>query len=167
MVHHLIDPINFFFFKIHNADLFQSTFAQVWLNQQPFPEILIICYFRALWWCQGWRCSSVFIVKFFQNHKGNYGALCKPKNCTSMQQFFSDSKKPDFIDISCFSPINKIFSWLYHFFILKKSKIYMKFHKNSINCFWEKLVLTTWLTGWQWCFHKTHLCLKTKVQQYQ
>ena len=48
MVHHLIDPINFFF-KIHIADLFQRTFGQVRLNQQPFPEILTICYFRALW----------------------------------------------------------------------------------------------------------------------
>ena len=51
MVHHLIDPINFFF-KIHIADLFQSTFGQHWLNQQPFPDILAICYFRGLRACQ-------------------------------------------------------------------------------------------------------------------
>ena len=63
MVHHLIDPVNFLI-KIHIADLFQSTFAQVWLNQQAFPEILIICYFRALWRYQEWRRSSVFIVNF-------------------------------------------------------------------------------------------------------
>ena len=41
-----------FFFKIHIADLFWSTFGQAWLNQQLFPEILAICYFRVLWACQ-------------------------------------------------------------------------------------------------------------------
>ena len=38
-----------FLFKIFIADLFQNTFGQAWLNQQPFPEILAICDFRALW----------------------------------------------------------------------------------------------------------------------
>ena len=38
-----------FFFKIHIAELFQSSFGQALLNQQPFPEILAICYLRALW----------------------------------------------------------------------------------------------------------------------
>ena len=58
------------------------------------------------------------------------------------------------------------FSWLYHFFILKKPKICIKFHKNSISCFLEKVVLINWLTGWQWCFHKASFCLKTRVQQH-
>ena len=40
------------FFKIHIADLFLSTFGQAGLNQQPFQEILAICYFRGLWTCQ-------------------------------------------------------------------------------------------------------------------
>ena len=39
----------FFFFRIHISDLFQIIFGWTWLNQQPFPEILAICYFRALW----------------------------------------------------------------------------------------------------------------------
>ena len=41
-----------FSFKIHIADLFQSTFGQAWLDQQLLPAILAICYFRALWTCQ-------------------------------------------------------------------------------------------------------------------
>ena len=41
-----------FFFEIHIADSFQSTFGQAGLNQQPFPDILTIFYFRALWACQ-------------------------------------------------------------------------------------------------------------------
>ena len=32
-------------------------------------------------------------------------------------------------------PQNKIFSWLYQFFVIKKPKICMKFHKDSISCF--------------------------------
>ena len=28
--------------------------------------------------------------------------------------------------------------------------------------FWEIFVLTTWLTGWHWCFHKTPLCLNAR-----
>ena len=47
-----------------------------------------------------------------------------------------------------------IFSWRYHFFILKKPKICMKFCKNYVSCFWEKVVLINGLTGWQRCFHK-------------
>ena len=45
--HTLMD--NFFFFKIHIADLFQRTLGKACLKQQSFPEILLICYFRALW----------------------------------------------------------------------------------------------------------------------
>ena len=41
-----------FFFKIHIADSFHSSFGQAWLNQQPFPEIMVIWYFRVLWACQ-------------------------------------------------------------------------------------------------------------------
>ena len=41
-----------FFFKIHIADSFHSTFGQAWLNQQPFPEILVIWHFRVLSACQ-------------------------------------------------------------------------------------------------------------------
>ena len=103
-------------------------------------------------------------MQFLQNHKGNYGASCKPKNSTSMEQFFCRIQKACFKDISGFFAKNNIFSWLSH---LKKPNIYMKFHKNSISCFWEKVVLTTWLTDWKSCLHKTPLCLKTRVQQYQ
>ena len=58
MVHHLTPKKHTlpdqFSFKIHTADLFSSTFGQAWLNKQPFPEILAICYFRALWACQAY-----------------------------------------------------------------------------------------------------------------
>ena len=50
------------FFKIHNADLFYSTFGQAWLNRQPFSEILTICYFRALW--AGQSCLTTPKKKF-------------------------------------------------------------------------------------------------------
>ena len=69
-------------------------------------------------------------------------------------KFFTNSKEPYFSGYFKLFPKNKIFSWLYHFFVLKKPKICMKFHKNSISCFLEKVVLINWLTGWQWCFHK-------------
>ena len=55
-----------FFFKIHIVDLFYSTFGQILLKQQPLPEILAICYFRALWVCQ--TCLATpkknFMIKF-------------------------------------------------------------------------------------------------------
>ena len=59
-------------------------------------------------------------------------------------------------------PQNKIFSWLYQFFVIKKPKICMKFHKDSISCFWEKVILINWLIGWQWCFHQTPFLPKGK-----
>ena len=76
-----------------------------------------------------------------QNHKYNYAASCTPKTSTSMEQLFCQLQKALFLRIF------QAFSWLYPFFILKKPKIYMKFHKNSISCFWEKVALTNWMNG--------------------
>ena len=101
---------------------------------------------------------------FWQNHKDNYSASCKPKNSTSMKQIFCQLQ--NVLLLRCFRLFseNKIFSWLRYFSILKKLKICLKFHKNYISCFWEKVVLINWLTTWQWCFHMTLFCLKTRVQ---
>ena len=88
------------------------------------------------------------------------------KPCINGTNFLPTLESCTFKDISGFFRKSKNFSRLYHFFILKKPKICMKFHKNFISCFLEKLVLINWMTDWQWCFHKTPFCLKTRVQQY-
>ena len=71
-----------------------------------------------------------------QNHRDNYGASRKPKNSTLMEQVFCQLRKilplMDFRDF----PQNKSFFCLCHFSI-RKSKLYMKLHKNVISCFCE------------------------------
>ena len=88
------------------------------------------------------------------------------KPCINGTNFFFNSKKPYFQGYFRLFPKSKNFSRLYHFFIIKKQTTCTKFHKISISCFLEKVVLINWLTGWQWCFHKNPFCLKTRVQQY-
>ena len=90
-------------------------------------------------------------MRFLQNHKANYGASCKSKNSTPMGKTFCQLQKPYFLKLFL---KNKVFSWRYHFFILMKPKMCMKFHKNSFSYFWEKVM------GWQWCFSKAPFCLK-------
>ena len=96
-----------------------------------------------------------------QNYKDNYAASCKPKTSTSTEQLFCELQRASFLRIF------QAFSWRYHFFILKKPKIYVRFHKNSISCFWEKAALTNWLSGSGAFFIRPSLFLKTRVQQYQ
>ena len=57
------------------------------------------------------------------------------KTLHQWNKFLSIPKSRTFKNISCFFPQNKNFPWLYHFFIFKKPKICIKFHKNSISCF--------------------------------
>ena len=102
-------------------------------------------------------------MRFLQNHKDNYGASCKLKNSTSIEQIFCQLQKALLLKMFQAFPKNKTFSWLHHLFILKNPKICMKFYKSSISCFWEKVVLINWLTGWQWCFHKTPFLPTDKV----
>ena len=95
-----------------------------------------------------------FSKNLLKNHEDKDGASHKPQNSTSMEQIFCQFQKAiTFKDISSFFP-TLFFSWQYHIFILKKPKICMKFHKNSVNCFWEKVPLINWLTDLQWRFHK-------------
>ena len=120
-------------------------------------------------------------MSFLQNHK-DYGGSCKPKNSTL--QGFPYWGVPPHQGKICSSPppipTNKNYphkilipprlppttKYQIKTALLKKPKICMKFHKNSISCFLEKVVLINWLTGWQRCFHKTPFFLKTRVHQY-
>ena len=50
-------------------------------------------------------------ISFLQNHKGNYDASCKAKNCTHQWiKHFRNSKPPYFGDIFGLFPRNIIFS---------------------------------------------------------
>ena len=90
---------------------------------------------------------------FWQNHKDNYSASCKPKNSTSMEQSFCQLQKVILVTMfEAFSP--KLAFFLHNFFILKKPETCMRFDKNSVSCFWEKVVLINWLNAWQWRFQK-------------
>ena len=64
------------------------------------------------------------------------------KPCINRTVFLPNSKKADFKRYFRLFPQNKNFSWMYHFFILKKPKFCMKFHKSSITSFLEKAYLS-------------------------
>ena len=92
-------------------------------------------------------------IRFLQNHKDNYSASCKPKYSTSMEQSFCQLQKVILVTMfEAFSP--KLAFFLHHFFILKKPETCMRYDKNSVSCFWEKVVLINWLNAWQWRFQK-------------
>ena len=99
-------------------------------------------------------------MRLSENHKDNYAASYKPKSSTSMEQLLCQLQNTLFLKMF------QAFSCLYHFLILKKPKIYMKFHKNSISCFWEKVALSNWLSV-SGAFIRPPFLLKTRVQQYQ
>ena len=105
-------------------------------------------------------------MQFLQNHKGNYGASCKPKNSTSMEQFFLPNPKSLLLKIFLvFLP--KIISFL-DCLILRNQTFIWNFIKTLSAVFEKKWYwLPDWLTDWKSCLHKTPLCLKTRVQQYQ
>ena len=108
-----------------------------------------------------WLADSIFVcnsrgtffqdIRFSQNHKGNYGALCKAKKSTHQwTKFFANSKKPYFGGIwgGFFSP-----KWIFfrkirlcHCFIFKAPQPYMSFHKNPISRIWEKKMIADWMT---------------------
>ena len=87
------------------------------------------------------------------------------KPCIYGTNFLPTQKSPTFKDMAYFFPKIRFFPGFIQKF-LQNQKFFMKFHKNTISCFLEKVVLINWLTDWQWCFHKTPFCLKTRIQQY-
>ena len=93
-------------------------------------------------------CNFFRIIKRTMVHHVN------PKIEHQWNIFFS-SKHPTFKEYFRLFPQNKFFFWLCYCFIHKKPKPDMGFHEIPIRCFWEKVVLANWLTGWQWCFHET------------
>ena len=89
------------------------------------------------------------------------------KPCMNGRNFLPTPKSPTFKDISGFSPNIRIFPGCITFLSLRNQKFTWNFTKTLSAVFLETVILINWLTGWEWYFHKTPFCLKTRVQQYQ
>ena len=97
-------------------------------------------------------------MRFLQNHKENYGALCKSKTSTSLEQIFCQLQKAlllyiqTFFDISDFFP-KSFFLGGTTFLFIRNQKFVWNFIK-ILSAFFEKkwFRLTDWLAVVLWVF---------------
>ena len=92
-------------------------------------------------------------MRFLQNHKENYGALCKSKTSTSLEQIFCQLQKALLLYIQTFFDISDFFpKWFFlggtTFLFIRNQKFVWNFIKILSAIFEKKWFrLTDWLAG--------------------